>query len=281
MNYTKISELPVITTVSDPTTAVLPIVDAGTTSQISADNFAKSVRNVFYYTELYDSTFVSGLGASLAIGDTDVYTVPSGRRACVIGSFLDNQSGGSVTYFSELKHSGIYYRVSSNATAASGSIANPSTFTSLVLSAGDSIAINVATTAGANVIYEILEFSDSSALIGAYLFGTTTGDNTIYTVPAGKTAKATSFASIISARQVVPIGTGAVAPGNTFIKCVKSGGSPTLNLSNPVNNVGITNGINQTLTMGGSFTAGDSIVVNVATGDAAQIVNAAFIEIDD
>lgn len=126
-------------------------------------------------------------------------------------------------------------------------------------------------------MFNIIEFSDSSALKGAWVFGPTTGNNTLYTCPAGKTAYSVSFATAFAARSVVTYGSGGTPPGTGTISLVKSGGSPSLTIQSVAiaNANTISNALNGIL---GCITVGDSFVVNAVTGDPAQIIFGMFIE---
>lgn len=279
----KISDLPVATTVSDPTTAVLPIVDAGTTSQISVNNLASSAANdVSIFTNLRETTLVDTSSGPLSLGDNDLYTVPSGRCA-IVGNciFSNNALGASFTVYAEVKHGGTYYRASNNFTPTNNTSSLGTLFAGLVLESGDIFAANVTTTPGGYTVGTVIEYSASkSAIVPAHIFGTTTGDNTLYTCPAGKKAFPVAFNPVTGtlSRVNVGIGIGAVAPGSAGTKLVKSGGSPTI-INQATSAITTTNGVSAT-TFAGCLSAGDSVVVTVGTGDPAHFVSGAFIEID-
>lgn len=279
----KISDLPVATSISDTSTAILPIVDAGTTSQISVNNFASSPRNqISLFSELRETTLENGVFL-LGIGNNDLYTVPVGRTAVIGGGALSNT--GLVTDFTayvEVKHNGTYYRASTSLTLSNNEAATLNTMLNpLVLDAGDTLSANVITTAGGYAVFTIIEFSSSkSAIVPAHIFGTTTGDNTLYTCPVGKTAFPIAINPTTETFRRPPIGfgIGAVAPGNTGTSIVKSGGSPTI-IVQGLSAIATTNGVSSTA-FTGYLAAGDSAIVTVATGDSAHFLSGAFIEID-
>lgn len=273
----KISELPVAAQSDTPD--VVPIVQAGVTKQIDVAIMKRS-KNVSYNVELYDAVFVRGISSALQIGNNDIYTVPNGRNALILGGRLWNESGGNVTAFPEIKHGGTYYRVG-NSTASIANGAGAAMLTAgagIVLSAGDSFAINAATTSGAIGIYSITEFSDQSRLKPAYIFGSSNGDNTLYVTPVGKTAVPTSFAAPLGTNQATfPFGTASVGTGTVTCKLIQSGGSPTVTLLNGSVGANSTGTVAQA---GFSLEAGDSVILNVTTGDSGQIFWGMFVELD-
>lgn len=58
----------------------------------------------------------------------------------------------------------------------------------MILEATDVLQINCLTNTGLNAQVSVLEFDDTSNLKGARLVGLSTGNTTLYTCPAGKTA---------------------------------------------------------------------------------------------
>lgn len=274
----KISELPVATTAETPD--VVPIVQSGVTKQIDVRTFKRS-KNLYFYGELYDSVFIRGITPDLAIGDNDIYVVPTDRSALITGSRIWNDSGGSVTAFAELKHSGTYYRISNSATIANGAGSSAVTIAGggIIISAGDSFAINAATTAGANALYSIIEFADQSQLKSSFLFGTSSGDNTLYTVPADKTAMPIPFSVTIGGQSsVFAFGAGAVGTGNIVPKISQSGGSPIVTLA--TSGGASANVAGSSVHNSLSLEAGDSVILNITTGDTAQIAWGVFLELD-
>lgn len=278
MNYTKISELPVATTTASPD--ITPIVQAGQTMQVDVGTLRRSP-NLSIYGELYDSVFVRGITPDLSIGDNDIYTVPTARAALITGGRLQNDSGGNVIGFPEMKHGGTYFRIgNSTASIANGAGAAMSIQGSgIALSAGDSFAINAAITAGANALYLITEFSDESSLKPAFLFGTASGDNTLYTVPVGKTAIPISLGVTIGAASgSFNVGAGSVGTGQIFTKITQSGGTPII--SGAISGGASANTAVAVANNTFSLEAGDSVILNITTGDSAQIAWGIFMEID-
>lgn len=214
-------------------------------------------------------------GSNLATGDTDLYTVPSGRRAIVLYFDLYNGGAGNGTFTAQFKVSGTYYRMHTSNTLSAAASLNVTSVVA-ILEAADVLAANLTTTAGMNVWYGVIEFDDSAPLKGPRLLGPSTGDNTLYTCPAGKTATLVPPLGIGTGGT---IGLVADAGGTRtfFFNSVASGGSPgTTNRIGAA--VGPTASNRSNSTLMGSLGAGDFLNVNVDTGNAAQVVQAFILE---
>lgn len=240
---------------------------------------ASTPRNlVLFGISLPSGVFKRSVTSALAIGDTDLYTCPTGKRAFVMGPVFYNNSAGSITWFPEIKVAGSYYRLANNSTTGTGG----TTFTVIlgngfILEAGEILAINCATTAGGVIHFPIIEFDASASLKTAKVLGGSliNGDNTIYTCPAGKSA--------------LPLGTlvghtnGGSNPATVFFvadgtnrnvkfNMVASGGSPT-----GANQVSATATVtaNQRGSAGflqSTLGAGDFVNMNLDVAAASQIV---------
>lgn len=277
MSDIKISELPPIATPSS--SAQVPLVDSGTTYRTSVDDLilSSSRKDFSLYTVLLDALPIPGVVGPLSIGDNDIYTVPANRRAIISGGVISNFTGGggSVAAFAEIKHNGVYYRASGTANAADQNIAFPAApIPGLLLEAGDTFAVNAATTSGGYATFEIIEFSASSALKSSNTYGLSNGNNTVYTCPPGKTAKPFTFGAAYTTRSSLYVSTGAVGAGASIISVVKSGGTPVVRVGS--GSPSAPNTIVSNLFYCGTVASGDSFVLNVTTGDSAQ---AAFLSV--
>lgn len=127
---------------------------------------------------------------SLAVGENDLYTVPPGRKALYLDVMVTNPTGASISYYSSIKISGTYYRISTTISEPSQGIGHnfglvASRGTPIVMNAGESISVN-ATATGMTAWAYIVEFDDASPLNRADLKTFASGNNTLYTVPTGK-----------------------------------------------------------------------------------------------
>lgn len=234
---------------------------------------------VMYGVVLRGSQFVAVNGRSVATGDTDLYTVPTGKRAILTSYVYSNFVNiGTVTWFLQVKHSGTYYRLSTSDSRTASSASN-SAIGHFIFEAGESISVNVATSNGLNFFAEVLEFDDSNALTRAAIFGLATGDQTLYTCPTGKRAHVPASSPWPNNNSPVgALGLVADAGGSRtmIIQHVPNGGSPAT--SNQVTSASVTASTRSNATVPVTLDAGDFININVNTGNAAQLAYTPIIE---
>lgn len=148
---------------------------------------SKGLNAVICGVVLPNAKFVRLEGSNLAIGTTDLYTVPSGKRALIASTLTAyNSSAGSITAFPKVKIGATYYREGGSSTLASntGTVLNGG----IVLEPTDKFSIDCATTAGLNVIGHVIEYDAHCPVYSPRLLTLGTGITTIYTCPTGKTA---------------------------------------------------------------------------------------------
>ncbi len=236
-------------------------------------------------TFLRGATFPRVFGIQLATGDNDVYTVPTGRRAIVFGVRVFNTSAGNISWFVQQKVSSTYYRMSATLTTATN-LSGTQSQCCHMLEAGDSLSVNSTTTNGLNVIGHVIEFDAACPVKQGRKLGLTTGDNTVYTCPAGKTAMMIGFTNDAS-NQLLSVmcgdGTGFfIADGSTRSitgNYVPNGGSPatTNRILSALSVAASDRGL---LPFVGNLSAGDSYSVNVDVGNAAQSAYVFVVELD-
>ena len=224
------------------------------------------------------ATFIRAVGSNLPTGDNDIYTCGTGKRCAVIAYSVYNAGSGNITYFPELKSGGTYYRLTGNNTPAAGGQVTGSF--GIILDAAESISFNTTTNTGLNIFVDVVSYPNTTPLFSAKILGPSSGNNTVYTVTSGKSAAvlpSTSFA-LLSAN------TGSlyfVADGSTrniIWYSVASGGSP-----------GTTNQLIPSAAVSGNtlnvtqrpitLASQDFLVINVDTGNAAQIAWVNVVEI--
>ncbi len=119
-----------------------------------------------------------------------IYTVPTGRRAFLMTCVLSNNSGVSTAINQVITTGGAtitYAPLPASLANAAVTILNNSNNPIPVLEAGDTFAVNT-TQQPIGVYISVLEFDTSSNLKSVKKTGSwIVGDNTIYTVPGGKT----------------------------------------------------------------------------------------------
>lgn len=212
---------------------------------------------------------------NVAVGDNDLYTVPVGKRAYVGQVTLYNGGGvGTITRFLQVKVAGTYYRVSSSGTTATGVATNIAL--GLVLEPGDILSLNTSVANGMNGIAEVVEYDARSPLISARLLGLSTGDNTLYTCPAG-------FTAYVQRAGNAP-GVGQSAAGNLIAVVADAGGTRAFfyHIVPSGQAVGTTFRMSVTVSPtasaasgiagpGFGLGAGDFININVDTGAATEV----------
>lgn len=136
---------------------------------------------------LRGAKFVRVFGSNLSTGVTDLYTVPTGKRALVMGYSYYNNGAGSIGHSLKVKISGTSYQMTTSVSTSASLFASRAEGW-MILEATDVLQINCLTNSGLNAQPSVLEFDDTSNLKGARLVGLSTGNTTLYTCPAGKTA---------------------------------------------------------------------------------------------
>ena len=119
-----------------------------------------------------------------AAGDTDLYTVPSNKKALVVDTTFTVPTGNpsSVTCFAQFKTSGVYTKydfVCNNNTA--GTLGGTALLVPMLLVAGESFAVNC-NNAGISLWPMILEFDSTAAINISRITSLSVGDNTVFTL---------------------------------------------------------------------------------------------------
>lgn len=218
-----------------------------------------------------DTTYVPIVGVNLATGDRDLYTVPAGKKALIIANGRNyNPSAGTINSFSQIKVSGTYYRISGTTNNPSGTGSNAGIGQAIVLNAGESFSLNVATTSGLNYRGAAIEFDSAETRIAtARILALASGDNLLFTVPANKTALGitTSPVGFNGLVQVLNASGGSL---NYYVNQVPSGGSVgSTNQLYPATAVADIS-LGQ-FTIGESLATGEFISVNSSGAGAGQV----------
>lgn len=174
---------------------------------------------------------VGGLFA-MGAGDTDIYTVPPGKKAFPVECTYTNPtgSGGTVLCFAEYKSGGVYTKydfIANNATA--GTTGTVALLAPMLLNAGESFSVNIDNGGRLSLWPYILEFDDPGNLFVQRLTTFIAGDNTVMVCPS-------DGVSIMS--NIENVGAGGVLKGTLWYfnnsgvgrtigwNAVPSGGSP-------------------------------------------------------
>lgn len=212
--------------------------------------------------------YIRGAISNSLASNNDVYTVPSGKKAIVTsGRIYNTNVATAVTYFN-LKVSGTYYRISPNTSTSTGAGSNVNVgIIWFILNAWESISLDSDKT-GVNCNIAIVEFNDSVPVNTAKILSLSNGNNTLYTVPSGKSTVLLNLITLVpnSNVQVANFSGGSL---NYIYYAVPNGGTPdstnqVLPSTANANRAVLSN--NTIWTMN----AWDFIVVNTSSGNSGQ-----------
>jgi len=233
----------------------------------------------FYSPTFPNPKFINGFVGNAGSGDIDLYTVPTGRRAMAFG-ISQFHSGADTTGFSQVKIGGSYYRLGSNltlTTTASQMQSSPGFFNGYIAEAGETLAVNL-TAAGLNIWFRIIEFDNTSPLRTVKKIASwSAGDNTIYTVTAGKTGLIfiTPSTATATVQGSITVGnsSGSTRTYNGYL--VPNGGSSGAT-NQFLNATTLTNNNGSPYSLPACLNSGDFVVLNT---DAATDTQVAFVTI--
>ncbi len=160
----------------------------GTSQTTAASGGGFSIAGVL----LPGATFKKCVANISASGNTDIYTVPAGKRAFFLGLHASGGAGGFVLVYPQVKIGGTLYALDSiGACDPSGS--NPGAVplaprVPYIGEAGEILTINASSSQPFNVWASILEFSDTGPARTVKVVSALSAGTTVYTVPSGKTA---------------------------------------------------------------------------------------------
>lgn len=205
---------------------------------------------------------------NITTGDVDLYTVPAGKRAAVLGYYLRNDSGGSVTHYPTIKIGATYYRIGNNVTTTTAN--QTAQVIGYIAEPGETIAINIATTSGAVVTFVVVEYDDSCAFYSPKLTTLAAGDNTVYTVPSSTTAIVISISTLSTLTTNTALSAYVNTSGSSRTiqwKFTPSGGSAVVVTAS----TSATNLFRTQLNVPASGGAGDAWIINTDANTATQL----------
>lgn len=232
----------------------------------------------FVFPQLTGVSYPRAFGSNLPTGDNDIYTVPTGKKALVsVQQRGFNGSAGTIVYNVSIKVGGVYYRIGANTTLTTGTGgAGANILSPIVLNAGESLSVNTTTTAGLNVLFNVMEFDATNSLSSARILALSSGDNTLYTVTSGKSLA--MFTSLYSAATALVVANATGGAVNIITYAVPSGGSSgSTNKVFPSTSVGDKSASQFSLTT--NMSAGDFVVVNSDSATAGQVAYMTYFEV--
>ncbi len=209
----------------------------------------------------YPNAFIDG--GSSANGNNDIYTCPTGKRALVYGYTLVNNGAGTTTHYGQIKVSGTYYQISISSTTVSPGVGLGFSSFPIILDAGEIFSIHTNTTTN-SLWASVIEFDTTAITKTSKVISMSNGDNTIYTVPAGKTAFMSDVYGGLNFNGNPSFGYFNNSGGTRLLNMniVTSGGSPG-STNKILNNLSIANlGVAANFVVSCSMEAGDFLVVN-------------------
>lgn len=217
----------------------------------------------------YNGKFVGAMIAGAGTGDIDIYTVPTSKKAIIAGVAGYNPTAGTINWYGQMKLSGTYRRV----TGTIGSLTNTgsSAVANFILEAGDKLAIHTDAT-GLNVFPNIYEVDDTAPIKTASLASFSVGDNTLYTVPGGKTAMVqgnpvTGFSPPISSAAAVGYTNDSGLARTIYVAFIPSGGSSIQGAATGAN---VNNGSQAQRGIAPTLATGDAVILNTSSNAAGQ-----------
>lgn len=251
----------------------------------TAKVFNTDIYNAFgsaFFGRMNNPTFPKAYINSTANGNNDVYTVPANRVALVYSIIVANFGVNNPNFYPQIKSGGTYYplvvAVSVGASPANAAASQVPVF---LLQAGEILSLH-ADAVGMSAWFTVIEFDSATTNINrGFITSLSNGNNTLYTVPAGKTSRVMP--------RFGPVGASAIASGAIQIYnasggaltytfyAVPNGGST--GVTNEFNtSVGIANNAGAGAILNGNLGAGDFIVVNTSGGGATQTAWCVMIE---
>jgi hypothetical protein len=228
-------------------------------SRLTEDNLPLSYAGL---PPIQNGTIKNLFSSNAASGDVDLYACATNKRCLMLAALVSNFSGSTITAYPEVKISGSYFRV-----GGSNGVTNNSNSTFLVTNgiyiaeAGETLSFHT-TGAGLNIWVRVIEFDNTSHLKSAKLTNPTSGDNTLYTVAASRSA--IIFAVNNAAPTTYTMGAANDSGSTRTITpyCVPSGGSAAT--GNKINAAqSVTSANSSSITICPALSTGDFINVNL------------------
>jgi len=217
------------------------------------------------------ATFIPNFTSNISTGTTTLYTVPSGKKAVIIGSTGWNSSAGNIVAYWVAGIAGVDHRVSADATIVT--LTQHTTVPQApILNAGDTIKIVTTTNNGLNEWLKIIEFSENSSLKRVSLEAPASGDNTLYTVPSGKKAVLITNATGFSPLGVTAFSNESGGSINIYYNLVPSGGSVATSNRISALIAASNNALNLSGNMSATMAAGDFINANLSSAGTSSLL---------
>lgn len=130
----------------------------------------------------YNFTITNYHSGNLASGNSDIFTVPNGKRAFIQQALFSTTNTAGTTMYAADKTNSTYYRITSGSSVSTNSanFVNPA----IVLEPTEVFAVN-GSNQGGNVTVLVVLYDSSVPIYSPRIMSLSGGNDTIYTVPAG------------------------------------------------------------------------------------------------
>lgn len=136
------------------------------------------------YPTFQNPSFLTLQSGSLGTGNTDIYTVPTGKRALAV-SYNARATGSNSNVRMQVRVGASYYGLITAVAVDSANLrVTPFDY---VYEPGEIVAVN-STVSGVILCVNLLLFDVSTPFKSSKILGLTTGNQTVYTNPSGKTS---------------------------------------------------------------------------------------------
>lgn len=215
----------------------------------------------------------------LGFGDNPLYTVPQNRRALIINLQVFNGGGVGVRVTPYVTISGTTYLIAAASSTIAANANQVVAANGYVAEAGEIIGARITSSASLiNIWGRVIEFDANAQLKSPRLTSLTGGNDTLYTVPTGRSAKPmyTNYDMTNSPKVVAYNGSGASRTYNLY--AVPNGGSPD-STNKTTNNQVIADGGVSAYFCAFTLVSGDSLVIASDSANATQFCYTTVMEI--
>lgn len=219
------------------------------------------------------------------IGDNPIVTVPAGKRYLMTGLTVVNASGSTIAAYLTVRVGAVTSRLLTiSASIASGTNVNAYQFPTL-FEEGDIVGVNV--TVAATGVYVRLRgvlFDATAPLRVARKLDTwINGNNTVYTVPAGRSAMVVTTVPWMQDTATFRIVYHNTSGANTAVRVCAVPSGQTIAVKHSIGTTTNTSTVatNASLSVGAgglTLSAGDSVVVTTNSASASQAFTMAYVE---
>lgn len=204
-----------------------------------------------------------------SVGNNEVYTCPSGKRAACIRWTVYNGNASTDAVYPTIKVSGTTYRIGSSTNVLTSNYNVAANMPAIVLEAGETIGMNHSQTT-ANTWVSVVEFDNTCPLRTVKLLTLSSGENTLYTASGVSAYLLDSTLGTSTNTAIVCYCNASGGARNAYVSIVPSGGSPG-STNKAAQTTSVSDGARQTFTSPATLGAGDFISLNTDAATSTQV----------